>query len=109
MGDHGALSARRSLTRTTRNVRVTRRSIFDHDWAKSIYFKAPNGIQLEYCCFTRNLNANDARMQDCFEMSVRRLGLEDAGALMSPTSADAGSDLNIDVLVKTPGPSRSRP
>ena len=49
--------------------------VVDHDWAKSIYFKDPNGIQLEYCCFTRNLNANDARMQDRFEMSVRRLGL----------------------------------
>ena len=51
--------------------------VVDHDWAKSIYFKDPNGMQLEYCCFTRNLNANDARMQDRFEMSVRRLGLEE--------------------------------
>ncbi len=51
--------------------------VVDHDWAKSIYFKDPNGLQLEYCCFTRNLNANDARMQDRFEMSVRRLGLEE--------------------------------
>ena len=28
----------------------------DHDWAKSIYFKDPNGIQLEFCSFVRNLN-----------------------------------------------------
>ena len=54
--------------------------VVDHDWAKSIYFKDPNGIQLEFCVFTRNLNANDARMQDRFEISVRRLGLEDVGA-----------------------------
>jgi catechol 2,3-dioxygenase-like lactoylglutathione lyase family enzyme len=50
--------------------------VVDHDWAKSIYFKDPNGIQLEYCCFTRNLNANDARLQDRAEISIRRLGLE---------------------------------
>ena len=24
--------------------------VVDHDWAKSIYFKDPNGLQLEYCC-----------------------------------------------------------
>ena len=55
--------------------------VVDHDWAKSIYFKDPNGIQLEYCCFTRNLNDNDAKMQDRFQISVRRLGLEDAAEL----------------------------
>ena len=55
--------------------------VVDHDWAKSIYFKDPNGIQLEYCCFTRNLNDDDARMQDRAEISIRRLGLEDRAAL----------------------------
>jgi len=57
--------------------------VVDHDWAKSIYFKDPNGIQLEFCCFTRNLNADDARMQHRAEISVRRLGLEDPVALRS--------------------------
>jgi hypothetical protein len=55
----------------------------DHDWAKSIYFKDPNGIQLEFCCLTRNLNADDARMQPRAEISLRRLGLEDPVALRS--------------------------
>jgi catechol 2,3-dioxygenase-like lactoylglutathione lyase family enzyme len=55
--------------------------VVDHDWAKSIYFKDPNGIQLEFCCFTRNLNADDARMQARAEISVRRLGLQDPVAL----------------------------
>ena len=67
--------------------------VVDHDWAKSIYFKDPNGIQLEYCVFTRNLNADDARMQDRVEISTRRLGLEDA-ALKSAER---------DVLVEAPG------
>ncbi len=62
-----------------KGVEVT--EVVDHDWAKSIYFKDPNGIQLEYCVFTRNLNANDARLQDRFEISTRRLGLENAEAL----------------------------
>ena len=76
--------------------------VVDHDWAKSIYFKDPNGIQLEYCFFTRNLTTNDARMQDRFEISVRRLGLQDASALRSRESANGGSE-NVDVLVETPG------
>jgi len=42
--------------------------IVDHDWAKSIYFKDPNGLMLEYCCITRELNQNDATMQDRFEV-----------------------------------------
>ena len=41
--------------------------------------RAPAGVLL----FTRNLNADDARMQDRFEMSIRRLGLEDPEALRS--------------------------
>ena len=57
-----------------KGVKVT--EVVDHDWAKSIYFTDPNGMQLEYCCFTRNLNADDARMQDRFEMSIERLGLK---------------------------------
>jgi glyoxylase I family protein len=77
--------------------------VVDHDWAKSVYFKDPNGIQLEYCCFTRDLNANDARMQERFEMSVRRLGLDDNSALRSPTSAPVDSTVNQGLLVETPG------
>src|SRR5215467_993005 len=62
-----------------RGVDVT--DVVDHEWAKSIYFKDPNGVQLEYCCYTRSLNADDALMQPRFEMSVRRLGLDGKDAL----------------------------
>jgi catechol 2,3-dioxygenase-like lactoylglutathione lyase family enzyme len=82
-----------------KGVEVT--EVVDHDWAKSIYFKDPNGIQLEFCCFTRNLNANDARMQDRFEMSVRRLGLADNSVLGAPKRAGAESEITSDLLVKT--------
>jgi glyoxylase I family protein len=57
-----------------RGVEVT--DVVDHDWAKSIYFQDPNGIQLEFCYFTRNLNDDDARMQTRAQISVKRLGLE---------------------------------
>jgi catechol 2,3-dioxygenase-like lactoylglutathione lyase family enzyme len=83
-----------------KGVEVT--DVVDHDWAKSIYFKDPNGIQLEFCCFTRNLNANDARLQDRFEMSVRRLGLEDPDALGEAKSVRADASLNLASLVRTP-------
>jgi len=29
--------------------------IVDHQWCKSIYFHDPNGIQLEYCCYSAEL------------------------------------------------------
>lgn len=57
-----------------KGIEVT--DVVDHDWAKSIYFKDPNGLQLEFCVFTRNLNADDAHMQPRFEISVGRLGME---------------------------------
>jgi catechol 2,3-dioxygenase-like lactoylglutathione lyase family enzyme len=73
----GLTEKRRELL--AKGIEVT--EVVDHDWAKSIYFKDPNGLQLEFCCFTRNLNADDARMQHRAEISVRRLGLEDPVAL----------------------------
>ena len=37
--------------------------IVDHEWAKSIYFKDPNNLLLEYACVARPLTDDDARMQ----------------------------------------------
>jgi catechol 2,3-dioxygenase-like lactoylglutathione lyase family enzyme len=71
-----------------RGVEVS--DVVDHDWAKSIYFKDPNGVQLEYCCFTRNLNADDGRMQERAEISIRRLGLTGAGTPTPVENAKAG-------------------
>ena len=84
-GSEAALNEKRHEL-LARGVEVT--EVVDHDWAKSIYFKDPNGLQLEFCCYTRNLNDDDARMQDRFEMSVRRLGLEDAEALAERRAPD---------------------
>ena len=65
-GSEAALEQRQADLRA-HGVNVT--DIVDHDWAKSIYFKDPNGLTLEFCCFTRELNENDSTMQDRFEVS----------------------------------------
>lgn len=65
-----------------KGVEVT--DVVDHDWAKSIYFKDPNGIQLEFCCFTRNLNDDDALLQYRNEISIRRMYM---GAGMTSAAA----------------------
>jgi catechol 2,3-dioxygenase-like lactoylglutathione lyase family enzyme len=82
-GSEAALEEKRDELRA-KGVDVT--DVVDHDWAKSIYFKDPNGIQLEYCCYTRALDADDARMQDRFEIPVARLGMEDTDALAQRTA-----------------------
>lgn len=57
----------------SKGVAVT--DITDHNWAKSIYFKDPNGVQLEYCTLIREFTADDATMQPRFEIPVGALGL----------------------------------
>jgi len=52
-----------------KGVRVT--PVVDHEWMKSIYFKDPNGLLLEYACTTRELDEDDARMQVRFTVSFR--------------------------------------
>lgn len=51
-----------------KGVKVT--PIVDHEWAKSIYFKDPNGLMLEYSYQSRSFNEDDGRMQPRFEISV---------------------------------------
>jgi catechol 2,3-dioxygenase-like lactoylglutathione lyase family enzyme len=86
-GSEAALMDKRNEL-IARGVEVT--DVVDHDWAKSIYFKDPNGLQLEFCCFTRNLDADDARMQPRAEISIRRLGLEGAEAPVPAASTRVG-------------------
>ena len=76
-----------------KGVNVT--DVVDHDWAKSIYFQDPNGIQLEYCCLVRNLNEDDARMQPRYELPLERLGLEDPDALRTRDRAGIEADRQL--------------
>ena len=61
-----------------KGVQVT--DMVDHGWAKSIYFKDPNGMSLEYCCLARNFSEDDATMQERFELSIKALGLDQANS-----------------------------
>jgi catechol 2,3-dioxygenase-like lactoylglutathione lyase family enzyme len=60
-GSEAALADRRDKLRT-KGLEVS--DIIDHGWAKSIYFRDPNGLSLEYCCLTRDLCAGDAIMEE---------------------------------------------
>src|SRR5215471_8414414 len=59
--------------------------IVDHGWARSIYFKDPNGISLEYCCAVGNPPDGDAMMQGRF--TVPRAALELTDTLSTARSA----------------------
>lgn len=72
-GSEAGLEAKRKEL-ADKGVQVT--DIVDHNWAKSIYFKDPNGVSLEYCCLVREFVADDANMQDRFEIPVAALGLD---------------------------------
>ena len=74
-GSESGLAEKRDELRR-KGVEVT--DIVDHNWAKSIYFKDPNGLQLEYCCLVREFTADDATMQDRFELPLGALGLQQA-------------------------------
>lgn len=75
-GSPEALEAKRAELEA-KGVPVT--PVVDHEWARSIYFKDPNGLALEYCCTTRALGADDARMQERFEVSLAQAGIPAAG------------------------------
>lgn len=45
-----------------------------HDWCQSIYFDDPvNNIRLEACCTTRELDDDDATMQERFEVHAEQV------------------------------------
>jgi catechol 2,3-dioxygenase-like lactoylglutathione lyase family enzyme len=75
-GSAAALADKRDELRA-KGVEVT--DVADHGWAKSIYFKDPNGLSLEYCCQTRDLTEDDATMQERF--TVPRAALELGNAI----------------------------
>jgi catechol 2,3-dioxygenase-like lactoylglutathione lyase family enzyme len=60
-GSEAALADKRERLRA-KGLEVS--DITDHGWAKSIYFRDPNGLSLEYCCIVRNLREDDAHMQE---------------------------------------------
>ena len=69
--DEGELATRQAELRE-KGVEIT--DVVDHGWCKSIYFKDPNGLQLEFCCLTTELDATHtaARTSDTWTRWARR-------------------------------------
>jgi len=76
-GSEAGLAAKRDQLRT-KGLHVT--DVVDHGWAKSIYFKDPNGLSLEYCCVVRDLTKDDAVMQERGTIPRAALELGDEGS-----------------------------
>jgi catechol 2,3-dioxygenase-like lactoylglutathione lyase family enzyme len=64
-----ALEAKRAEL-IAKGVKVT--PVVDHEWMRSIYFKDPNGLMLEYAVQTRPLLADDGVMQVRERLSMRQ-------------------------------------
>ena len=81
-GSPASLAEKRDELRA-KGVETT--DIVNHEWARSIYFKDPNGLSLEYCCVVGNRPENDAAMHG--EFTVPRAALELNNALNAKVSA----------------------
>ena len=84
VGSEAALAERRDKL-SAKGVEVS--DVVDHGWAKSIYFRDPNGLSLEYCCLTRDLVAEDAVMQERGTIPVAALDLDKLPELTHVQSA----------------------
>jgi catechol 2,3-dioxygenase-like lactoylglutathione lyase family enzyme len=70
-GSPAALAQKRDELRG-KGVETT--DVVDHGWARSIYFKDPNGLSLEYCCVVGNRPVTGALTRG--EFTVPRVALE---------------------------------
>jgi catechol-2,3-dioxygenase len=82
-GSATALAEKRDELRA-KGVETT--DIVDHGWARSIYFKDPNGLSLEYCCAVRNPAEDDAAMQGRFTIPRDALELTNALSAKMPAA-----------------------
>ena len=73
-GSAAALTEKRDELRA-KGVETT--EIVDHGWARSIYFKDPNGISLEYCCIVGELPDGEEMMHGQFTVPLGALELTD--------------------------------
>jgi catechol 2,3-dioxygenase-like lactoylglutathione lyase family enzyme len=73
-GSAAALAQKRDELRG-KGVETT--EIVDHGWARSIYFKDPNGISLEYCCIVGELPDGGEVMHGQFAVPLGALELTD--------------------------------
>jgi hypothetical protein len=72
-GSPAGLAEKRDELRA-RGVETT--DIVDHGWARSIYFKDPNGLSLEYCCMVRHSHRGRRDDAGAFHDPARRIGTQ---------------------------------
>ena len=70
-GSPSALIDKRDELRAN-GVKVT--DVVDHQWSKSIYFKDPNGLSLEYCCAAGSHSQDEATTPEHFAAAHAALG-----------------------------------
>jgi catechol-2,3-dioxygenase len=92
-GSEAALAERRDKL-SAKGVEVS--DVVDHGWAKSIYFRDPNGLSLEYCCLTRDLRADDAVMHErgtipLAALNFDRAAFAEVSHVQSPRSRPAAA------------------
>jgi catechol 2,3-dioxygenase-like lactoylglutathione lyase family enzyme len=107
-GSAAALAEKRDALRA-KGVEVT--DIADHGWAKSIYFKDPNGLSLEYCCVVRNLTTEDAAMQERFTIPRSALELNNTVSAKVPAARAASGirgSISTSPRLRRPGSMRSK-
>jgi catechol 2,3-dioxygenase-like lactoylglutathione lyase family enzyme len=69
------------------------RGPFDHEgWSKSIYFKDPNGLNLEYCHLTRAFTPEDARPVVRFRVDTKGRKTVLDPLVLDTTRADRKTD-----------------
>ena len=71
LADEGELEAKKAELEA-KGVKV--RGVVDHQWCKSIYFRDPNFLQLEFCCMTEALGESHAagRQSDAWRGLAKR-------------------------------------
>lgn len=89
-GSPAALAQKRDELRG-KGVETT--DIIDHGWARSIYFKDPNGLSLEYTCLVGNRPEPGALMHS--EFTLPRAALELTDALTKAGSTRARTKLAV--------------
>jgi catechol 2,3-dioxygenase-like lactoylglutathione lyase family enzyme len=81
-GSPAALTEKRDELRA-KGVETT--NIIDHGWARSIYFKDPNGLSLEYCCVVDRPD-DGAMLQGEFTLPRAALDLNDQLRARTPAA-----------------------
>jgi catechol 2,3-dioxygenase-like lactoylglutathione lyase family enzyme len=80
----GSTAALTQMRDELRGKGVETTDIVDHGWARSIYFKDPNGLSLEYCCVVGKRPDGDEMMRGQFTLPRGALDLNDTLSAARP-------------------------